>query len=93
MHTDRCGNTRRQKCRAKETEKKVKYESLCIEIQRTLDLNGKFMPVTIGATGIVTKVLQKNLEAMPGTHSVDLLQNAAVLGTSHLIRKVMQSVT
>jgi hypothetical protein len=33
MHTHRCGNTCRQKCRAKEGEKKLKYKILCIEIQ------------------------------------------------------------
>jgi hypothetical protein len=28
-------------------------------------------PVIIGATGIVTNVLRKNLEAIPGNHSID----------------------
>jgi hypothetical protein len=40
-------------------------------------------PVIIGATGIVTKVLKKDLEAVPGKHSVDSLHKTAVLGTSH----------
>jgi hypothetical protein len=39
--------------------------------------------VIIGNTGIVTKVLKKNLEAIPGKHSIDSLQKTAVLGTSH----------
>jgi hypothetical protein len=30
--------------------------------------------VIIGATGIVTKLSKKNLEIIPGKHSVDLLQ-------------------
>jgi len=33
MHTDRCGNTWRQKCRAKGSGKEVKNKSLGIEIQ------------------------------------------------------------
>jgi hypothetical protein len=45
------------------------------------------VPVIIGATGIVTKGLRKNLEATPGKHSVDSLQKTAVLGTSHKTRK------
>ena len=53
------------------------------------DLKCKIMPVTIGTTGIVIKGLGKSLEAIPGTHSVDSLQTAAVLGTSHIIRKVL----
>jgi hypothetical protein len=45
----------------------------------------------IGAIGIVTEVLKKSFEAMPGKHSVDSVQNTAVLGTSSIIRKVLQS--
>jgi hypothetical protein len=33
----------------------------------------------------------KKLEAVPGKHSVDSLQTIAILGTSHTIRKVLQS--
>ena len=46
------------------------------------------VPVIIGATGIATRSLRKNLEAIPGKHSIDSLQKIAVLGTSHIIRKV-----
>jgi hypothetical protein len=45
--------------------------------------------VITGATGVVTKDLKKNFEAIPGKHSIDL----AILGTSHIIRKVLQSET
>ena len=34
--------------------------------------------------------LRKNLEAVPGNHSIDSLQKTAILGTSHIIRKVLQ---
>jgi hypothetical protein len=51
------------------------------------------IPVVIGATGIVTKALKKNLEAIPGRHSIDSLQKTAILGTSHVIWKVLQSET
>jgi hypothetical protein len=50
-------------------------------------------PVITEATGIVTKSLRKNLEAVPGKHSIDSLQQTAVLGTSHIIRKVLQCET
>ena len=52
-----------------------------------------FIPVIIGATGIVTKGLKKNLEAITGKHSIYSLQKTAVLGTSHIIRNVLQSET
>jgi hypothetical protein len=52
------------------------------------------IPVIIGATGIVTRGLKKYLETIPGKHSVDSLQKKiAVLGTSHIIRKILQSET
>ena len=44
--------------------------------------------VIIGAIGIVTRCLGKNLEDIPGKHSIDSQQKTAVLGTSHIIRKV-----
>ena len=52
----------------KEAEKKLKYKSLCIEIQRMWNLKCTIVPVIIGATGIVTRSLKKNLEAVPGKH-------------------------
>jgi len=48
------------------------------------------IPVIIGATGIVTRSVRKNLEAVPGGHSMDSLQKTAMLRTSHIIRKVLQ---
>jgi hypothetical protein len=51
------------------------------------------IPVIIGATGTVTKEKKKNLESIAGKHSVYSLQKTAVLGTSHMIRKVLQSET
>ena len=74
----------------KEAEKKLKYECLCIEIQRMWSLKCTIIPVIIGATGIVTRSLGKNLEAAPGKYSIDSLQKTALLGTSHIIRKVLQ---
>lgn len=37
------------------------------------------IPVVTGATGIVTEHLQKIMEAIPGTHSIDSPQNTAIL--------------
>jgi len=74
----------------KEVEKKLKYKGLCTEIQRTWNMECTITPVIIAATGIVTRSLRKNLEAVPGKHSIDSLQKTAVLGTSHIIRKVLQ---
>jgi len=58
----------------KETEKKLKYKSLCIEIQRTWSLKCTSIPIIIGVTGIVTRSLRKNFEAVSEKHSIDSLQ-------------------
>jgi hypothetical protein len=54
------------------------------------NLKCKIVPVIMGATEIVTKGSRKIVEAVPGKCSVDSLQKTAVLGTSHIIRKVLQ---
>jgi len=74
----------------KEAEKKLKYRSLFIEIKRMWNLKCTIIPVKIGATGIVTRSLRKKLETVPGKHSIDSVQKTAILGTSHIIRKILQ---
>jgi hypothetical protein len=74
----------------KEAEKKFKYKSLCIKMQRMWNLKCMIVPIIIGATGIVTRSLKKNLETIPGKYLIDSLQKTAILGTSHIIRKVLQ---
>ena len=74
----------------KQAEKKLKYKSLCIEVQRMWNLKCTIVPVIIGAAGIVTRSLRKNLETIPRKLSTDSLQKTAILGTSHTIRKVLQ---
>ena len=49
--------------------------------------------VLTGDIGIAKKVSKKVLKAIPGKHSIDSLQNTAVLGISHIIRTVLQSET
>jgi hypothetical protein len=71
----------------------IKYKNLSIEIQRMWNMKCFVIPVIIGATGIVSKSLQKYLETIPGQHSIDSLQKTAILGTSHIIRKVLQAET
>jgi len=77
----------------KEAEKKLKYKSLCIDIQRIWNMKCMIIPVIVGATGIVTKGLGKNLEITLGQQSIDSLQKTAMLGTSHTICKGLLSET
>ena len=59
-------------------------------MQRMWNLKCTAVPVIIGDTGIVTRSLRENSEAVPGKHSIDSLQKTAILGTAHTIRKVLQ---
>jgi hypothetical protein len=89
VHAGICGNSRGENCLAKGSGKKANYKNFCIEIKRMWNLKCKNIPPIIGATGIVKNILRKNLEATPGKHSIDSLQNTAILGISHIIRRVL----
>jgi hypothetical protein len=52
----------------KESEKKLKYKNLSIEIQRMWIMKCFVILVIIGATGIVTNGLKKYLGTIPGKH-------------------------
>jgi len=71
----------------KEAEKKLKYKSLCRD---TTNVEPEMYDYVIAANGIVTRIVGENLEAVPGRHSTDSPQKTAKLGTSHVIRKVLQ---
>jgi hypothetical protein len=58
----------------KEAEKKLKYTNLSREIQRMWKRKCFVIPVITGATGIVSKSLQKYLQTIPGQHSIDSIQ-------------------
>jgi len=51
-------------------------KSLCMEIQRMWNLKCTIIPVITVATGTVTRSLRRNLEAVPGKHSIESPQNA-----------------
>jgi fructose-1,6-bisphosphatase/sedoheptulose 1,7-bisphosphatase-like protein len=52
-------NNKKKKKKKKEAEKKLRYKNLSIEIQRMWNMKCFVTPVIIGATGIVSKSLQK----------------------------------
>ena len=51
----------------------------------------KVIPVIIGATGTISKSFRKYVSNIPGNHEVEELQKAAILGTAHILRKVLIS--
>jgi hypothetical protein len=73
----------------KEAEKILKYEDLTIEIQRMWNVKTKVIPVLIDATGTISKSFRKYVSNIPGHHEVKKLQRTAILGTAHILRKVL----
>ena len=73
----------------KEAEKILKYKDLTTETQRMWNVKTKVIPVLIGATGTISKSLRKYVSNIPGNHEVKELQKTAILGTAHIIRKVL----
>ena len=49
----------------------------------------KLMSVIIGATGTISKSFRKYVSNIPGKHEVKELQKTAILGTAHILRKVL----
>jgi hypothetical protein len=47
------------------------------------------IPVIIGATGTISKSFRKYVRNVPGIHEVKELQKTDILGTSHILRKVL----
>jgi len=73
----------------KEAEKILKYKDFTTEIQRTWNVKTKVIPVIIGATGTISKLFRKYMSNIPGKHEVKELQKTAILGTVHILRKVL----
>jgi hypothetical protein len=73
----------------KEAEKILKYKDLTIEIQRMRTVNTKVIPIITRATGTISKSLRKYVSNIPGNHEVKELQKTAILGTAHILRKVL----
>jgi len=48
----------------------------------------KVIPVIIG-TGTISKSFRKYVSNLPGKHEVKELQKTAILGTAHIVRKVL----
>ena len=53
------------------------------------NIKKKVIPVIIGATGTISKSFRNYLGNIPGKHEVKELQKTAILGTAHILRKVL----
>jgi hypothetical protein len=73
----------------KEAEKILKYKDLTIEIKCMWNVKASVIPVIIGATGTISKSFRKYVSNIPGNRDVRELQKTGILGTAHILRKVL----
>jgi hypothetical protein len=74
----------------KEAEKILKYKDLTIETQHMWNVKTRVIPVNIGVTGTISKSFRKYVSSIPGHHEVRKLQKTDILGTAHILRKVLK---
>jgi hypothetical protein len=74
----------------KEVEKILKYEDLTLEIQCMWNVKTNVFPVIIGSTRTISTSFRKYLSNVPGIHEVKELQKTSILGTAHILRKVLR---
>ena len=73
----------------KVAEKLSKYKDLEVEITKMWGLKTITVPVVIGALGVVKKGIEKHADKIPGKINITELQKIALLGSSHILRKVL----
>ena len=70
----------------KETKKILKYKDLTIDIQCMWNVKNKG---DNGATGTISKSFRKYMSNIPGKHEVKEIQKTTILGTAHILLKVL----
>ena len=67
----------------------LKYTDLTTETEHMWNLKSKVIPVINEATQIMSKTFRKYLNGIPGKQNINELQEAAILGTVHVLQKVL----
>ena len=75
----------------KETEKKYKYQDLASESKKVWNMKVTSIPIVTGAFGTVTKGLLKRVEDLEIRGRVETIQTTALLRTTRILRRVLES--
>ena len=65
------------------------YKDLEIEMAKFWVMKTQIVPVIIGALGVIKKCIEKQISKIPGNLNVTELQEIALLGSTHILRKVL----
>ena len=75
----------------KECEKEDKYLDLARELKKLRNMKVTIVPIVIGAFGTMTKGLLKGLEDLEVGGQVVTIQMTALLRTTRILRKVLET--
>ena len=75
----------------KECEKRDKYLDIARELKKLWNMKVTIIPVVIGAFGMVTKGLLKGLEDLEVCDRVETIQTTALLKTTRILRRVLET--
>ena len=75
----------------KVAEKISKYKDLELEINRMWGMKTVVVPIVIGALGLIKKGTEKFTDQVPGQISIPEIQKIALLGTAHILRKILST--
>jgi hypothetical protein len=53
------------------------------------NVKSKVIPIIMDATGTISKSFIKYVSNIPGNHEVKELEKTAIMGTAHILRKVL----
>jgi hypothetical protein len=90
MHIDRCGNTHRQKCCAKGSGKEVKIQEFMYRDATNVEPEMYDYTSNNWSHWNSNEKLKEKFGNSTRKTSIDSLQKTAILGTSHIIQKVLQ---
>ena len=62
-----------------------------IEVSKMWKMKTTTLPVVIGALEVIKKGMILTVEKIPGTIHIEELQKIALMGTAHILRKVLST--
>jgi hypothetical protein len=73
----------------KESEEILKFKDLIIEVHRMWDVKVNVIPVITEVNGTISKSFRQYLSNIPGMRETKELQKTDILGTAHILWKVL----
>ena len=79
----------RAKHQSEGTRKITKNQDLRLQVQKLWDVKTTIIPIVVGALGTVSEELENHLKTIGISIVISCLQEAALLGTAFILRRVL----